>query len=590
MQQPKPVVVVALALVLTMWGSSKSEASEPRPPQSLTLAEASPDSPMGTIPTTTTFYDKVGPVTLEYRVDGVTVATEKPASSPFTKSVSVTCNKYSIIEVVASDAAGHSTTSSMRVGCDGIHPAIGVLDSDYKPESEGTATTAVSFAPKQGDPVKIFPTQTPPTLTKYRHTYCSGCTNMPKLRFTATDSGEVSTSLSDLVVQYRYLDQATESAGWTERRAWTALTPSASYELELSDTVLAASILHTTPATLHRLEVRVTDKAGNVSKLDYTFRLLIKPVPIIMSDCQLAEDLTRNNLREKTLQKSFGGFDLGVLKAKLYWPAGSVPAPLKVVPGGAISRANITELRDSIRQVSEWRDVPADSFSLPSAHTPPTYWLTGADTGLTGPGLYPDGAVYFDRSKCEPSCAWWPNNQEASPMSYEIDGVVASDLAPARLEANRQYSVEVLAKRARFFVRGSEFGWTPDVQGYTYANGSGQECSSKHSEQTTCAYQDCHEECRERACEIEIGERPPCYDCQEVCECTDWYYDQFYSLRDFQLLRYVSAFSVDVAPLTLSAEDPAFPETKPEVIFYGSTCDKAFRYLTTVTGETVTNY
>lgn len=542
------------------------------------------------VPTEATFSDVVGPVKLEYRLDGVVVATETPSTSPYSKMVTVPCNKYSLLEVVASDAAGHSTLSgSMKVGCDSNPPAIAVGESSYQPESGGTAKTAISFVPDY-DPNLVI-SQGTPTLLKYRHTFCAGCENMPRFEFAPSDIGDTATAQLNLGVQYRYLDRADGASTWTERRPWTTLPASGQYSLELSDATLAPSILHSTASVLHLLQVRVHDAAGNITTHDYTFRLVIKPVPLIMSECRLSSDLTSTSLRLRTLDLSYTAGELGVLMANLYWPAGggaAVPEPLRVTPSGGTARTNILVLRDSKRDISATTRVYYTIAAMPWPLSSGAWRLEGADTGISGLGLHPDDRLYFDRASCEPNCPWLPNDQQAHLMTYDVP-TSTIDGDSVRLLPNVQYTIEAIARKPRLLIGGVAYNWAKDTLGYVYGVGAGREATWMHEVQA-CIHVSCHRECQERMCEPELEETPPCYDCWDECACDDLVttgYDC--DERTFQLLRYIQAVAVDVDPLVVTARDPAFPETPLEVIPYGSSCGKAFRYLTTLDGETITN-
>jgi hypothetical protein len=502
--------------------------------------------------------------TLAFDIDGGSWFTiNTPAATGHVyRSLSV-CDRQFTWRAVLTDGVGHQTSVAGTFDCDNRPPLVQLLPSQYVPEDDMEVTFGPnSFQLIDGSATPIDISGGALSLVKYRNRYYGGAPNMPRLHFSANDTGTVSTPTDRLIVEYKYLFSPGGNGKWQELRNWTALERDVDrYTVELSPENLATAILTTLPEDLHRVVFRAVDEVGHEVLLDYDFHLEILPIPLVFSACRVSSELQQANLRQQTMAGFFDANRRPLLRATLSWPVGNATAyPWPSVQASVSDATATTTLTD----VGDPASYDLDEEWVKRVHESAT-WCTVAPE----PGTWFGACRYLDTGVC----LMWENayletcdtlRNEPMPDSIAAHHTVLLDVRDGSSSAwngsafavapNVLYDVWVDAETMEVYwldevipweVRGAKTSFVRYTFARTIQSTTGHPCS-----ETYCHYWDWNRENRAD----------------------------------------INAVRVDMALPVVSATDPAYPglgRVNPVVTPDDSTCGGGFSYIIESISETV---
>lgn len=230
-----------------------------------------------------------------------------------------TCDDRFTVRVIASDSAGNKTQSrDYTVACDSSAPEIRLLPSQYTPENYldanysadgSTLLYAVSKEAKQTEisTVPSWPMTTESVhFVKYFNRLDNGAENIPVLRLDIDDSkrgaARVWSSDADLQLSYRYLINGQEKRGWS---AVAFDAQSNAFIVPMTYQSLHPDLAKSKATDKHSIELRLTDKAANISIYSYLFQIEILAPPVYFGRCEIHSMLSNYQLPMNNVHQLF---------------------------------------------------------------------------------------------------------------------------------------------------------------------------------------------------------------------------------------------------------------------------------------------
>jgi hypothetical protein len=273
--------------------------------------------------------------------------------------VNIECNSRNHVTVTSTDLAGNTSAASVKVDCDNDPPRLSRQYSEYLPESQMTATydtagSKLAFT-SNGSVVNLnaLGWNQSTVISKFFNRLDEASSNLPVLIFTAVDTGDVKTSVADLLVEYRYLADGYVWRDWTYLPPVDAVIPFLGgtvtpmpltyWRLPLTYQTLSVHLADSAaqPDLVHRIEIRIKDLAGNYGppagllgpdRGVFEFKLSLLSPPLVLRSCTLESGIQSLSVTNKTLDDAFvpgtvTPFSRGEVRWDLALPSNSL-APL----------------------------------------------------------------------------------------------------------------------------------------------------------------------------------------------------------------------------------------------------------------------
>jgi hypothetical protein len=264
------------------------------------------------------------------------VVIQNPSAS-WSQLLTVPCEAFSTIRVVATDQAGLTVEQQAGIVCDQANPSLTLLGSNYVDETtvtvnwEAASHSLVYLVEATSTLVDLGSADwtnsgIPLLLKKFYNrldylpaaSFDEATNNLPYLRFLGADaSSPVGTQPDDLVADYDYWVDG------TLQRDWTPLTVAAdgSFKLPFSYQTLGPMLADASGTKRQLIHVKLTDRGGNAVTMLFYFRLQAMLPPVVYTGCNVG-DLQGKTLAAKNLHQWFQSIsNPTAFSGRLYFPA-----------------------------------------------------------------------------------------------------------------------------------------------------------------------------------------------------------------------------------------------------------------------------